>query len=73
MGQIHSWNWGILHPQKQQQTHHQNGNFIGKALIGKTYTTEIPVHDFADKGMSDTQEIQTGKSWAVQNFTNTSA
>jgi len=31
------------------------------------------VHDFADKGMSDTQEIQTGKSWAAQNFTDTAA
>jgi len=26
------------------------------------------VHDFFDKGMSDTQEIQNAKSWAVQNF-----
>jgi hypothetical protein len=31
------------------------------------------VHDFADKDMSDTEQIQTGKSWAVQNSTNTSA
>jgi hypothetical protein len=68
MGQIHSWNWGTLLPQKQQQAHHQNGNFVGKALTGKTYTTEILVHDFADKAMSDIQEFQTGKSWAVQNF-----
>ena len=62
MGQIHSWKWRTLLSQIQQQTHHQNGNFVGKALTGKTYTNEILVHDFADKGKSNTQEIQTGKS-----------
>jgi hypothetical protein len=58
---------------RNSSRHHQNGNFVGKALTGKTHTTEILVHDFADKDTSDTQQIQTGKSWAVQNFTNTSA